>query len=284
MAVHIMANIGYGHIVRHLVNGFVAAAMPPDPRRAKVFVAPMAEEYISRTVPAVDRRSGSNVSVRISGGWAWADASLCSHETLLHDPWACSFLPFTNCSDRFLSAHIEHQHPHFYWSTPLAYLEANASQGGPAITQGLRDQLNEAPWLTQEQWALSRVHAFLQRPNHMLRAEMRHCFRNIVNAKQLNDVSLIDIRNGHSHSKGRSSESGHSGFLANGRPCLAMHIRHNDASIDARGDRPIDRSLFAHVNASLPFLAENDITDIFVATDNATIVETVATLYPQYNW
>ena len=34
------------------------------------------------------------------GLWAWSDIIRCPPAIYLHDPWACNFVPFTNCSHR----------------------------------------------------------------------------------------------------------------------------------------------------------------------------------------
>ena len=66
--------------------------------------------------------------------------------------------------------------------------------------------------------------------------------------------------------------------------CLAMHIRHNDVTTDDRAWSGIDRSLDAHVRYSRNLTASLGLRHIFLATDNLTVVEVAAKLYPEFTW
>jgi hypothetical protein len=61
-----------------------------------------------------------------------------------------------------------------------------------------------------------------------------------------------------------------------------MHVRHNDAALDSRSINYVDRSLEAHVRISKKFI--QGIQNIFLATDNATVVAIASLQFPQFKW
>ena len=266
MSVYQLANIGYGHIIRHAINGFVMGTMMKDFHKARVFSMPSTEVYMSRTVSAAEPRSG--LPVTVNQGWSWADPATCPHEVFLHNPWACNFLKITNCTNRFLSAHIKPVEAPFWWSTPKTFMDTDIAHGGAEVSGVYRRQMKEVPWMSDAHWMASRIGAFLQRPNFRLRDELRKKMDAITNVRKLVDDVAV----------GREQE------LGGLRPCLAMHIRHSDASLDSRSQTRIDRSLRAHVMQSMYVIKQFNISNIFLATDNATVVEVVAAEFPQFNW
>ena len=66
--------------------------------------------------------------------------------------------------------------------------------------------------------------------------------------------------------------------------CLAMHIRHNDVTADDRAWSGVDRTLAAHVYYSRNLTTTLGLRHIFLATDNLTVVEVAAKLYPEFKW
>ena len=63
-------------------------------RQRKVFSVPMAHNFLSRVNNTITN------GTRHAGLWAWADPKRCDPYVYLNNPWACNFIPFTNCSNR----------------------------------------------------------------------------------------------------------------------------------------------------------------------------------------
>jgi hypothetical protein len=63
-----------------------------------------------------------------------------------------------------------------------------------------------------------------------------------------------------------------------------MHVRHNDATLDSRSINYVDRSLEAHVRISQKYSLTHGIQNIFLATDNATVVAIASLQFPQFKW
>ena len=140
-------------------------------------------------------------------------------------------------------------------------------------------------------WTRTRLYAWLQRPNAQLRIELR---RSLANMKVLGEASIGTSITGESVSAHASTSHSHPTRPSpptrslskrdRGEVCLAMHIRHNDVTTDDRAWSGIDRSLDAHVRYSRNLTTSLGIRRIFLATDNLTVVEVAAKLYPEYIW
>jgi len=80
---------------------------------------------------------------------------------------------------------------------------------------------------------------------------------------------------------------GHATSLAQGlggRSCLGMHVRNGDVLTDWRKGRKIDRSFNAHVYAALNLTRALAIQDIFLATDNSSLLHIAPVEYPSFRW
>jgi hypothetical protein len=77
----------------------------------------------------------------------------------------------------------------------------------------------------------------------------------------------------------RLSDGHHAG------PCVAMHVRHNDASLEQqRRSTKSNRSFRYHVAKAHNLSVALGAHRIFLATDNASVVEEAEMLYPEYTW
>jgi len=69
-------------------------------------------------------------------------------------------------------------------------------------------------------------------------------------------------------------------------PCLTIHVRHGDSFQDTRGnpERKIDRSLASHVSHARNITSSLGISNIFIASDNGSVINKAAADFPQYQW
>ena len=73
-------------------------------------IPPHAPQSTPQTTSQSTPNSGHNFASQLSPPdpqlspllelWAWSDIVRCPPYVYLHDPWACNFIPFTNCSHR----------------------------------------------------------------------------------------------------------------------------------------------------------------------------------------
>ena len=122
-----------------------------------------------------------------------------------------------------------------------------------------------------DEWEYSRVLLFIQRPNVYLRARIRQNLR----------VGLVNLKHGFPSSTRYHAGSHHDLKM---QPCLGMHIRHGDLTIDSRGKTKLDRSLAAHVTCAKSLVASLGVQNIYLATDNAEVLSTVYQEFPQFWW
>lgn len=268
MSVNEVSNIGWAHTVIHLTHSFFDKSMI----HGKVVIIPKADAFYSRPVQVTDPMT--NVTSLSNSGWGWADPATCSPDTYLHDPWACNFLSISNCSDRYRSAHIKPESL-TSWSTPSTRLQGepapsqgrNRYEGGLRITDTMRVAFGDGPKMTEESWAQSRLYAYLQRPNAYLRLLIRVSLRNIGTAAGITSaVPTLSL----------------SSLLT---PCLAMHVRHQDLFLEGhRVGFGIDRSFESHVHHALNMTRHLALKKVYLATDNATIFDVAASLFPEFTW
>lgn len=281
MSVNELSNIGWAHTVIHLVHSFFDKSMIHN----KVVIMPKADAYYSRPMKMVDPKT--NQTVVSHSGWGWADPSTCPPDTYLHDPWACNFLSISNCSNRHLSEHIKPESL-TSWSTPSVRMQGevaaaaapvdhgrNRYEGGLRITDAIRNAYGDGSKLSEESWAQSRLYAFLQRPNAYLRLLIRVSLRNIATA-------MPSSMHPAAHPKAPQMGSDLSSLLT---PCLAMHIRHQDLFLEGhRVIFGIDRSFESHVRHALNMTRSLGLKKIYLATDNSTIFDVAASIFPEYSW
>jgi hypothetical protein len=129
----------------------------------------------------------------------------------------------------------------------------------------------------------------LLRPNALLRNKLRQSFRHVEliqkNHHNGNNMKHGFVNNSHSSSMIFPPPSLYSSAQNTVKhPCLGLHVRHGDAAFDSRKHSGLDRSLEAHMKIAEPLIKSLGITSIFLATDDAQVVESAPKLYPQYHW
>ena len=78
----------------------------------------------------------------------------------------------------YILRHIVCFQTHFYISIRIHNLQASISNGGAGgITNHLRQLYQDAPTLDSNTWAITRIRAYLERPNAQLRVELRYALR-----------------------------------------------------------------------------------------------------------
>lgn len=314
MAVMELANIGLTHTINTMLNSFISTTMI---KSNKIFITPTSEVFMARPIVVLDSQSNQNVTSM--SGWAWAEPSLCPTETLLHDPWACNFISLSSCSDRYRSAGIPVE-TQTLWETPCIYLRGQQNEDvGLGITDRFREEYADSPKFSEEQWARSRLKAFVQRPNMWLRYLLRKSLLAIqpldpvtAGTSDFNGGSSTGSSADFSNSGGsaiapgtvgfnmvnseifdHSSKGPHGGGGGGGEnldygadgPCIVLHVRHNDAQVEERRKySAVDRNLESHVKHARNLSVALGAKRIFLATDNATVVELAPTLYPEFTW
>jgi hypothetical protein len=63
-----------------------------------------------------------------------------------------------------------------------------------------------------------------------------------------------------------------------------MHVRNGDVLTDWRKGRQIDRSLNAHVYAALNLTRAMAVSDVYLATDNSSLLHIAPVEYPSFRW
>lgn len=196
---------------------------------------------------------------------------------------ACNFISLTNCSSRELSLNsskigIIPVSSEISMARNMHLKKDNRIKPflkSLAIDDKLRNEYQDSPWLPDDIWLQSRLYAFQQRPNYQLRREIQKSLRSIIDLRQLYSSQI--------HSSQLKMERQHGDILRIPH-CLAMHVRHNDATLDSRSIDYTDRSLDAHVRIFQNHSFTQGLENIFLATDNLTIVAIASVLYPQFNW
>lgn len=222
-----------------------------------------------------------------TGGWYWANPATCPAHTEAYDPWACNFISLSNCTRRergtsLLSPPFPPASRDYQWETPQTVRWKGFDLLGGSESESietLRARYGDAALFGEEQWAYSRFHTFLQRPNGRLRAHIRRSLRN------LEFLSPISSGSGGGGGGGGSGGGG-GGVLKKQQPCVAIHVRHGDSRHDTRGNkaRRIDRSLAAHVYHARNLTAALGVTNLFLASDNLSVIARAAHDHPYYHW
>ena len=151
--------------------------------------------------------------------------------------------------------------------------------------QSLRHDFHDAPML-HNMWEMSRLQAFIQRPNIFTRANLRDSLASLTKLRRSGGSNAALVRGGgrggrHPHRGTYSgSDSSYGGML----PCLGLHVRHGDALQDTRGELNLTRTLAAHMSCASKLTSELSLPNIFLASDNNTLFDIVARKYPQFNW
>ena len=253
----------------------------------KILVIPRAIDFRSR-VRRLHDRNGTTFSS--SGGWYWSNPETCPQLTEAYDPYACNFISLSNCT-RFSTGTSLMAPPFpppsrdYNWETPQTVRWKGFDLEGGADSDSietLRSRFHDAPLFEEEQWCYSRFHAFLQRPNARLRAGIRNSFRNL---EFLSAVSGAVSASVSASASSRDRDGGYA-VMKKHLPCVAIHVRHGDSRHDTRGNpnRRIDRSLASHVFNARNLTMSLGVTNLFIASDNLSVIAHAARDHPQYHW
>ena len=253
--------------------------------------------------------------------WSWADATgvHCSTQVFLADPWACSFLPLSNCSFSPPAGRSREEDVDL-----TQYISPNWGDYGPTkdtnhkflarlgIDGGMLTKHRDGTAFSKEPatWASLRLYPFLMRPNlrtrHFIRLGLDRRIVRLLPLKlsamtnpstpipHILPVSLfrrdsvaIDDQDGtRARRTGEGSFDGIPGqvWFPGLGGCLGMHVRNADVLTDWRRGRAVDRSLNAHVFMSFNLSSALSLPDVFLASDNASLLYIAPTEYPQYRW
>jgi hypothetical protein len=277
-------NIGWSHTL-HDVQGTLRDSMK-EGYSHKVVVMPRADFFdgITQTFAL----SNGTMITRDRSKWYWANAKTCPEEQLLFDPWACNFLPITNCSSRKVVLDIPAPLDKGIFGTEYHFV----TQLG--ITDETRRLNRDGAAVNMMTWANARLITFLQRPHARMRQMIRRSVRSISKlpfaprthsgthnpsgsggAGPLHNLDSISPAHSFSAAVGASSRL----------PCVAMHVRHGDSRMDHRArDMKTDRSFDAHVAEARDILQAIGTNIVFLLTDNSTLHRLAAQQYPEISW
>ena len=269
--------------------------------------------------------------------WSWADGTgaHCSTALAASDPWACTFLPLSNCSFP-LPAPREGDaggggggvdtmsHMSKGWGeyspgkeTEHKFLDKIGINGAMLTALGDGGAVSSEP----ATWVQLRLYAFLLRPTlrtrQLMRRALDHRIVRLLPAQrkpgaattQLEPhavpVALLPLRRSEREAASHPSSSSTAATavstddqqqqaslassVTSGEPiaagrCLGLHVRNADVLTDWRSGRAVDRSLNAHVFMSLNLSTSLALHDVFLATDNASLLYIAPIEYPQYRW
>ena len=252
LASHNVSNIGFGHTSKHLMLGMATTLV----RTTRVFTAPIADTYMSRQNLSYVQGVDPYVNPQL---WAWADPKLCDLEVFRNDPWACNFISFTNCSTRDLKPNV---------ALTKEIFSSDILHQNFIESKELRVKYDDQKDLSNFFWFQTRMYAFTLRPNAQMRKKLMASLR-----------AVRELSSNGQHIKGNSNKK--NGAIIKQSSCGFIHVRNNDAMIDARSRSGVDRSLEGLVQHLAKF---PDTKNIFLATDNRTVVEIAARIYPNYTW
>lgn len=245
----------------------------------KVLAITTAIDFRSRPRLLQDR-NGTHFNT--TGGWYWSNPATCNPLTEAYDPYACNFISLSNCT-RYGAGVSLMQPPYppasrdYNWETPQTIrwrgFDPDSGKDSESI-ETLRVRFQDAPLFEEEQWCYTRFHTFLQRPNGRLRAAIRKSFKNLEFISASSDAAQKD------------RQRDHDGIIRKLQPCIAIHVRHGDSRHDTRGNpnRKIDRSLAAHVWNARNLSLSLGVTNLFLASDNFSVIQRASRDHPQYHW
>lgn len=312
MMVHHLHNTGwsatYNAILFKLQHILIDKVYPQ-----KIVVATQAIDFRSRVRTLTDQKTGTKFNT--SFGWYWSNPENCPEEIEAYDPWNCNFISISNCTQKqqgisLLNPPYPPPSKDKSAETPAPIFQDNFDKQALPNSPNIREQRRiyyDGPSHSEEQWAYHRLHAFLQRPNYNLRNKIRKSFRNL---------EPLGLAAGGGGGGGGNGAGGGGGGGGNGqkqgsgnahhphshphhhltlqtplsnnmqRPCLAIHVRHGDSNQDTRGnpERKIDRSLASHVSHARNLTTSLGITNIFIASDNSSVINRSPTDFPEFQW
>ena len=244
---------------------------------SKVLVPTRAIDFRSRTRL---RKDINGTYFNQTGGWYWSNPETCHPDIESYDPWACNFISITNCSRKSRGVSIMNP-PYPKPSGDFPYEYPGAIFEKDFDTSYISDTTIEEDYVKYrdgykadpEKWSYYRLHAFLQRPNFQMRQHMRKSFKSLT---------LVDFM-------ASSKKVNHlpQGYLISShmkKPCLAMHIRHGDSTIEFRAAKKIDRSFESHAFHAFNLTVALGISNIFIASDNLSVITNSFLKNPEYHW
>ena len=156
LASHNVSNIGFGHTSRYLMLAMAKTLV----ETTKVFTAPIADFHMSRQNLSYVQGVESYVNPQL---WAWADPNLCDSGVFRNDPWACNFIPFTNCSTRDLKPNV---------ALKADVFSSDVLHKNFIESKALRVKYDDQKELSDFRWFETRMFAFTLRPNAQLRKKL----------------------------------------------------------------------------------------------------------------
>ena len=299
---HCIGNIGWVSIFE---NFLYHLAHSLEKYQDSVLVVPKSYDFRSRR-RRIKLLNGKIIRAR--GGWYWLNPPRCQPYMDDHDPWSCNFLPITNCTFHLIGTEVPpcpvenlKFRVRLNWNTPKSYLASIN------ITDESRQRYHDAPFHDELAWSVTRLAAFLQRPNLQMRFLIK---------KSLQQHTVSVLLNNNNNNDNGKDKSIHTNFVRNeinmnhhynmnhhnnhyinqdklprankinnlNRPCIALHVRHGDMIYDWRAKLNLDRSFDFHVQQVRNLSKDLSIDTIFLATDNATLVQIASKTYPEYQW
>jgi hypothetical protein len=273
-------NIGWSHTL-HDVQATMRDSLK-EGHSHKVVVMPRADFFdgITQTFAL----SNGTMITRERSKWYWANGKTCPEEQLLFDPWACNFLPITNCSSRNVVLDVPAPSDKGIFGTEYHF----ASQLG--INDATRRMNRDGGAIDMLTWTNARMITFLERPHARMRQMVRRSVRNVaklpfasrphsgIHSSGAGPLLYLD---GTSPAHSFSAAVGASSRL----PCVAMHVRHGDSRMDGRGrDRKTDRSFDAHVAEAREIMQAIGTNIVFLLTDNSTLHRVAPQQFPEISW
>eukprot|EP01038_Epipyxis_sp_PR26KG_P007087 gene7087-9672_t len=295
MTVYHLINTGWSAAFGSLFGEFIVS-LSKFP--TNVFVVPKAIEF--KALEWIFHDKILNKQYNMSDIWKWIDPDTCDPISIMFDPWSCNFISFTNCthSENGKLRRIHSSYPNATdsgrYEIPIFILRNgldsfhsydNLDYQNISIAY-LRTLFDDALLLDDSQWAIFRILTFLQRPNFRLRYLIREFNFDILpiptkpiseNNKQL---SKLNSNTGNNN----QDNIFNNGFILS-RPCLVIHVRNGDAN-DWRISyhSKIDRTLAGHVRYARNLTRDLGIKNIFLASDNETVIQNAPFEYPEYIW
>jgi hypothetical protein len=162
-------NIGWSHTLHTMIHTMENILM--NKHSHKVFVVPYAEKFLGK-YQSFKLDNGSVVE-RENSGWYWANEATCPRDTYLFDPWACNFLPISNCSNRGSVFDIPADTTDREYGLDYTFVQDKIL----GITRQTRRLSEDAPLSDDVYWIDQRLISLVSRPHARLRQMIRKSLR-----------------------------------------------------------------------------------------------------------
>ena len=215
------------------------------------------------------------------------------------NPWSCNFIPLTKCT------HPTYRDSHSggVYKQPIPKSDNKVqSKFDTFLTKLRNDMLVEkyqdmSSVTDSNYWLYLRLLAFVQRPNIQTRWIIRESMTNVkqihssskrsYNKKSLSSKSNTNrtlTRNNNNKLNKQNLPRNWNHRIAVMSPCVGLHIRHSDRSAGYLVEKFNDYST-KHFGLLAKNLSQSlGINSVFLTTDNATVRDEAAELYPSLNW